>query len=311
MKQVLVLHYSQSGQLTEIVNNIVSSLAQGDDVELNFHEMQLEKNFPFPWKKEDFFGVFPDTFLQKKQPVKPVPQDILNKKYDLVILGYQVWYLTPSLPVSSFLKSDYAKTLFKNANVVTVSGSRNMWIMAQEKVKKHLKNLQANLVGNIALVDRHVNHISVITIVRWMFSGKKKRYLGIFPKPGVSQTDIDNATKFGPIIKSHLIQNKFDSLQENLLKHEAVKIKPFLITVDRKANIIFSKWSTFISKSSEANTKKRKILLKMFNVYLLIAIWIISPVVFVLFLLTYLLNIQKIKRQKEYYASVALLEQIK
>ena len=55
-----------------------------------------------------------------------------------------------------------------------------MWIMAQEKMKKKLKSLNANLVGNIVLADRHINHVSVITIAQWMFSGKKERFLGIF-----------------------------------------------------------------------------------------------------------------------------------
>ena len=31
--------------------------------------------------------------------------------YDLVVLGYQTWYLSPSLPTTGFLKSRYAKVL--------------------------------------------------------------------------------------------------------------------------------------------------------------------------------------------------------
>ncbi|KJD33746.1 dialkylresorcinol condensing enzyme DarA [Tamlana sedimentorum] len=311
MKQVLVLHYSQSGQLTEIVNNIVENFKNDEAVKLHYHNIELKRNFPFPWTKKDFFGVFPDTFLQNYQEVNPVPDAILNNTYDLIIFGYQVWYLTPSLPISSFLQSESAKTLFSGSKVVTVSGTRNMWIMAQEKLKRHLKKLNASLVGNIALVDRHSNYISVITIVRWMFSGEKKKYLGVFPKPGVSQLDINNAVKFGPIIKQHLLENTWASLQDNLLKNDAVEIKPFLITVDRKANVIFTKWANFIHKNSEANTKKRETLLKFFNVYLFIAIWVVSPIVFVLFLLTYVFNIPKIKKQKKYYTSVELLENTK
>src|SRR5690606_26625576 len=161
----------------------------------------------------------------------PVSESILNKKYDLIIFGYSIWYLTPSLPTTSFLNSPDAKKLFENTPVITVIGCRNMWIMAQEKMKKKLQNLQANLVGNIVLVDRHINHVSVITIAQWMFSGKKERFLGIFPKPGVSQKDIDNAITFGPIIKKHILSNNYTALQQGLLANNALKIKPFLITV--------------------------------------------------------------------------------
>jgi hypothetical protein len=305
MKEILVIHYSQSGQLTDIVNNIVSPL-KTEETNLTFLNIEMEKPFPFPWKKDDFYGVFPETFLQIPRKTKPVPEAILNKKYDVIIFGFSIWYLTPSLPTTSFLNSPDAKKLFANTPVITVIGCRNMWIMAQEKMKKKLLELQANLVGNIVLVDRHINHVSVITIAQWMFSGKKERFLGIFPKPGVSQKDIDNSVKFGPIIKKHILNNNYLTLQAELLKEDAVKIKPFLITVDTRANVIFSKWAQLIKTKGDKNPKKRPLFVKMFNYYLLFAIWVIAPIVFILFLLTYLPFYGKFKKMKSYYSSVAL-----
>lgn len=307
MKSVLVIHYSQSGQLTEIVNNIVSPLAK-DNIHVDYHDIKMENPFPFPWTKADFFGIFPETFQQIPEKVKPIPSKILNKNYDLIILGYQIWYLTPSIPINSFLNTSEAKLLLQNKPIITVIGCRNMWIMAQEKMKKKLKELQANLVGNIVLADRHLNHISVITISKWMFSGKKERFLGIFPKPGVSQKDIDEAVKFGPIISKHLKTNNFSTLQEALLSKDAVKIKPFLVTTDKRANLIFSKWAKLIRSKGEKNSKKRVFWVKFFNNYLLFAIWIIAPIVFILFLLTYVFSIHKIKKDKLYYSSVKYKE---
>lgn len=305
MKEVLVIHYSQSGQLTEIVNNIVSPL-NTNETNFTFINIEMETPFPFPWSKKEFYGVFPETFLQIPKKTKPIADNVLHKTYDLIIFGYSVWYLTPSLPTTSFLKSPDAKKLFANTPVITVIGCRNMWIMAQEKMKKQLRELQANLVGNIVLVDRNINHVSVITIAQWMFSGKKERFLGIFPKPGVSQKDINESVKFGDIIKKHLLKNDFSNLQDNLLNQDAVKIKPFLITVDKRANIIFSKWAKLISSKGQKNDSKRQLLVKMFNYYLLFAIWIIAPIVFILFLFSYLPLYGKIKKDKRYYSSVAL-----
>lgn len=307
MKEVLVIHYSQSGQLTEIVNNIVTPL-KNKDLNISFLEIEMETPFPFPWPKNEFFGVFPKTYRQEPQNIKPISEEILNKKYDLIIFGYTIWYLTPSLPTVSFLATPEAKQLLYKTPVITVIGCRNMWIMAQEKMKQRLKKLNANLVGNIVLADRHINHISVITISKWMFSGKKERYLGVFPKPGVSQKDIDESVKFGPIISDAIIQKDFTNLQNKLQKKGAVKIKPFLITVDKRANIIFSKWAQLITIKSEENTKKRSLLVKFFNYYLLFAIWFIAPIVFILFLLTYLPLYGQIKKDKLYYASIALKE---
>lgn len=310
MQHILVIHYSQSGQLTEIVNNVCASLRSSDEITITDYVVEMETPFPFPWTKDKFFGIFPETFMQIPEPVKPMPDEVLSKTYDLIILGYPIWYLTPALPISSFLDTEQAKKVFKNTPVITVIGCRNMWIMAQEKMKRKLQSLQANLVGNIVLADRHINHISVITISHWMFSGVKSRLWGVFPKPGVAQEDIDQAVKFGPVIKTHLKSLNFSTLQAKLLEQGAVTIKPFLITVDKRANLIFSKWAKLIRSKSEKNTTKRYKWAKIFNYYLLFAIWIIAPIVFILFLLTYLFNLHKIKRDKAYYSSVVLKETV-
>ncbi|PWA09089.1 NADPH-dependent FMN reductase family protein [Flavobacterium laiguense] len=300
MKNVLVIYYSQSGQLESIARNIAKPLLQSNDLNVLFHEIKLEKPFPFPWNNEAFFGAFPESFLQIPTALKPVSEEIMKTKFDLILLNYQVWYLTPSIPVNSFLKSPEAKVLLNNTAVVTISGSRNMWVMAQEKVKVLLKQNGALLKGNIALVDRVGNLISVITIVEWMFSGVKKKYLGIFPLPGVSEKDIAESSKFGNVILSSLHENKLDDLQKKLIEIDAVRISSYLVTVDRTANKIFNKWSNFITTKKES----RKLWIKVFKVYLLLAIWLISPIVYILHLVTYPFKIQKIKKEIQYYKGI-------
>ncbi len=300
MKNVLVIYYSQSGQLKEIAQNIAKPFLAADEINVVFHEIQLQKPFPFPWNNDAFYGVFPNSFLQIPTELKPVPTEILNAKFDLILFHYQVWYLTPSIPINSFLKSSEAKTIFDNTPVVTINGSRNMWIMAQEKVKVLLKENNAHLKGNIALVDRTGNLISVITIVEWLFSGVKKRCLGIFPLPGVSEKDILESSKFGEIIYKNLLNNNFDSLQTQLIQNGAVKISSYLVKVDKTANKIFNKWSNFIVNKKE----NKRFWLKLFKIYLLLAIWLISPIVYILHVLSYPFFITKIRSDKKYYQGV-------
>jgi hypothetical protein len=300
MKNVLVIYYSQSGQLDTIARTIAKPLLNSEDITVTFHEIQLEKPFPFPWNNEAFFGAFPESFLQIPSALKPVPKGILDIKYDLILLNYQVWYLTPSIPISSFLKSTEAKVLFNNTPVVTISGSRNMWIMAQEKVKVLLKQNNAILKGNIALVDRVGNLISVITIVEWMFSGVKKKYLGIFPLPGISEKDIDESSKFGNIILSDLRENNLDNLQNKLVENDAVRVSSYLVTVDKTGNKIFDKWSRFIITKNES----RATWIKVFKVYLLLAIWLISPIVYILHILIYPIQSKKRKKIIQHYKGI-------
>lgn len=300
MKNVLVIYYSQSGQLKEIAEQIAKPLVQDNNTQVDFLNIEMENEFPFPWTNETFFGAFPDTFLQNPHTIKPISDELLSKKYDLILFAYQPWYLSPSIPANSFLKSEYARQLFANTPVVTIIGSRNMWAMAQEKVKKLLNTLNSDLVGNIALADRNPNLISAYTIVKWMFTGEKRKF-GILPKPGIAQHEIDQASKFGQIILDHLNSNSFENLQNNLLKIGAVEIRHFLIQIDKTANRMFAKWAAFISKKQPDARKKR---LKGFYYYLVVAIWVLSPIVNLIYWLTYPLRYRKIKKEIAYFRGV-------
>lgn len=301
MKRVLVIYYSQSGQLKRVLDQLVDSLTKDEAIEVNWYEIEMEKPYAFPWKKMDFFDVFPESFRQIEQPILPPSEAILDTKYDLVILGYQVWYLTPSIPINSFLKSSYAKKILADTPIITVSGSRNMWIMAQEKIKKQIQSITGILVGNIALVDRNINLVSVITIVDWMFSGKQRKVYGLLPKPGISTAEIVASKRFGDTIKKYLYSTNYQGLQNELVQQNAVEVRHFLVSMDRKANRLFGIWSALILKSSP---KQRPFLLKCFNVYLFIAIWLISPIVHLIHLLLYPFKYKKIQRDKVYFQGI-------
>ena len=290
MKRVLVVYYTQSGQLKEIIDSVLSPLTE---VTIDFLPIDTAEPFPFPWTDEAFFGAFPESYLQIPQPLKPF--QLAHTDYDLVILGYQVWYLSPSIPFNSFLQHPEAKKLLSGKPVITISGTRNMWVMAHQKVKKLLTDCGAHLVGNIALTDRHHNHISVITIVQWLFSGdKNKRYLGVFPKAGVADKDIQGASVYGTLIAPHLQTGDYTGLQQEIVAHGGVHYRRFLLSAEKKGNRLFGIWAKMIYGS-----KKRKFLLKCFRIYLYIAIWVLMPIVWLLYWLTYPLFFWKVESDKK------------
>ncbi|MBB4117970.1 hypothetical protein GGR32_000242 [Mesonia hippocampi] len=300
-KKVLLIYYSQSGQLKEITQQITKPLHEEDQVQVDVLTIKMETDFPFPWTSEAFFDVFPDTFLQEPHAIKPVSETILKQEYNLILFAYQPWYLSPSIPANSFLKSSYAQQLFsKGVPVVSIIGSRNMWAMAQEKVKQLLKDYDTTLVGNIVLADRNPNLISAYTIVKWMFTGEKRKF-GIFPKPGISQAEINASDKFGEVILKHLKSNNYNKLQTDLLEKGAVEIPHFLIQIDKTANKMFTKWANAI-KNKKGKSRKRW--LKGFYYYLVIAIWILSPIVNVIYWLIYPFRYKKIKKETTYFRGV-------
>lgn len=299
-KKALIIYYSQSGQLKEIADNIIRPMVKDDFYEVDFYEIKPVKDYVFPWEGKDFYNAFPESFQQIPTAIENPPHNILEKNYDLIILAYQIWFLTPSIPINSFLKSDFAKQLMNGKKTITVVGCRNMWAKAQTKVKQLVVAQGGKLVGNIAFADRHLNHISVITIVHWVMGGKKTKKWGIFPKPGVAEKDILEASKFGKLIVEAEKNNHFEGLQEKIIQHDGASLKPFIIFMDEKANKMFAIWSKFVL----ANPNKRKQRVRFFKAYLLIAIWLISPIVYLVFLLTYPLRIGQIKRKKTLYCGV-------
>ncbi len=299
-KKILVIYYTQTGQLKDIVTNVAKPfIIEPDKYEVDFYNIQLKEDFPFPWPADVFFDTFPESYLQVPKEILPPPTEILDKKYDFIIFGYQVWYLTPSIPIISFLKSGFAEKIMKDTPIITVSGTRNMWMLSQEKLKTYFKAFNSKLVGNIALVDRHDNYSSVLTILKWLTTGNKKMKRPL-PDAGVSDEEINSATQYGQIIKKYVNANSWEDLQPELVKNGAVEIRPFLVRVEKVGNKIFTIWSNLIMK----NPQKRKKLVTFFKIYLMFAIWIISPIVLVFHILAYPILFWKRKKQREYFQGI-------
>ncbi len=157
-----------------------------------------------------------------------------------------------------------------------------MWITAFGRAKDLLRAAGANHVATIALTDRHLNLVSIFTIFHWLVGGKKTRYLGFFPLPGVSEADILNTKKFGAAVVPFLEKNEWSGLKEKLVAMKAVALKFHLLFMESKASMMFGIWARVIAKS-----KKRNILLTAFKYYLLIALFIFAPIVFMVDLLVF------------------------
>ena len=296
-KKVLAIYYTQSGQMGDIINSFTAPISQAGATVEKVGIKPVE-TYTFPWKGNKFFAVMPDCVLGVPTDLQPF--DLKEKKYDLIILGYQPWFLSPSIPSNSLLNHPDFKSVLKDTPVVTISAGRNMWLNAFDRIRKSLKDSDARLVGNIALVDRHLNPISFITIFYWMLTGKKERYLNIFPKPGVSEEDIVGTNKFGITVTKHLSTNNWDDLQQNLLAQKAVIVKYPLMFIEGKAKFIFAAWAKFIAKR-----KNKAPWISAFKYYLFVALFLGAPVLLILdaiFIRPF--STKRIKAKKQNYLQV-------
>lgn len=299
-KKVLAIYYTQTGQLSEIMDSFTQPLVQAG-VTVEKLLVQPEQPFVFPWKASVFFDKMPDCVFLQPVPLQPfTPKET---KYDLIIFGYQPWFLSPSLPANSILQHPAFKAVAANTPVVTISGCRNMWLIAQEKVKLLLQQANANLVGNIAIVDRHNNYVSLVTIVHWLLYGRTDRKWGIFPKPGVTPADIDHASVFGSTVLQHLQQESWTGLQPALVAQKAVRVRYHLMFFEHKGAHLFPIWAKQINKRK----KNRAAWVTAFKYYLLFALCVVAPTLYVVdFVLFRVFKLNRIKKQQQYYSGVAL-----
>jgi len=304
MKRALVIFYSQTGQLKEIVDSVTAPL--GEDFELVFEELKPVLPYPFPWRGMLFFQAFPES-VQEIPCVMELFKFNPDQDFDLVILAYQVWYLSPSIPFTAFLQSPEGRKVLKGKPVITILGVRNMWVMAQERVKKQIRDLGGTLVGNIVLVDPYPNLVSVVTIGRWLMKGQQKGkglISGIFPQAGVPEQNIREAAKFGEVIREAFRAGQLDKLQDQLLEKGAVKIKPVLMSIEKRGRMIFGFWSKFVLKKGGYGDPAREGRLKLFKYYLFAVIYLVLPIVSLIFWFTHKIFYKKTWRSMEYYSHV-------
>jgi len=75
-----------------------------------------------------------------------------------------------------------------------------------------------------------------------------------------------------------------------------------LVRVEKVGNKIFTIWSNLIINKKE----RRPLLIKFFKVYLMAAIWIISPIVLIFHILLAPILWRKRQKQKEYLQGINL-----
>lgn len=300
MRQVLVVHFSQTGQLNRLVQSVCAPLQASEGIQVDFLALQPAKPFPFPWPFLGFFRIFPETVLMKPQPLLPLSVDP-EKRYDLVILAYQVWFLSPSLPLTSFLASPEAARLLKDTPVVTLIGCRNMWLIAQEKVKARLHALGARLVDNAVLTDACGTAASFLATPLWMFTGRQKPYSWV-PRAGIDETELTAASRFGDAIARRLLADPHPVERPMLSGLGAVKVDEKLIASEKVGNRSFTLWSRLLTALGPQQSKRRGAGLLVYIVFLICLILTVVPISALLKKLLAPLFKARIQREKAYFA---------
>ncbi len=298
MKRVLVLYYSQSGQLKNMVNSATEPLKASDEVQVDYRKIEPVAKYPYPWPFYPFFDAFPEAIYMNGCEVEPI--DDLEDDYDLIILGYTIWFLSPSIPVTGFMQSEQAKRLFKDKPVVTLIACRDMWVMAQEKMKSLLSDVGATLIDNVVLTDQGGSIYAFVTTPRWLLTGKKDPFWG-FPAAGVSKKELQESSRFGERILEGLKKSEEKAKTPMLTKMGAVTVNGKLVGTEKIATRSFMIWGKLIQKAGEPGSFARKIVITIYAIFLAILVLTIVPLNILVRRLIYPFRKEAIEKSVKYY----------
>jgi hypothetical protein len=302
MKRVLALYFTQTGQLRDIVQATLAPLQTRPDFEVTVAALEPAQRYPFPWPFFRFFNTFPETVYEDVPVVEPKGVD-LDKPYDLVILAYQVWFLSPSLPTTSFLKSEAAKKLLEGRPVITLIGCRNMWLMAQERVKERLEELGARLIDNVVLTDTSHSAFTFISTPLWMLTGNKGPFLnGLVPQAGVPAEDVAACARFGRAIAAQLPGRSPEDGSPMLGGLGAVTVRESLIESEKAIKRSFRLWGALLRGIGKPSSLIRQLVLVLYVIFLVTVILTVVPLLAVVKAILKPLTKARIARQREYFA---------
>lgn len=298
MKRVLVVHFSQTGQLARIVRRLVSPLADaGGEVQLVEEVLRPRAPYPFPWPLLRFFDAMPEAVLLDPPALDPIRA---NGHFDLIVLAYQVWFLSPSGPITAFLKSDEGKRLLRGRPVVTVIGCRNMWLTAQETVKRLVHEAGGELRDNVVFTDNASTMATLITTPRWLLTGRRDAFLGL-PPAGIAEADIAGADRFGHALVQALRAGLERGGKPMLAGLGAARVDPRLIFSERAGSRAFGAWSRIIRFGGKPGSALRAPLVALFCVYLVAMILAVVPASLLLQRLLRPLFARRLRSQKSYF----------
>ena len=275
VKRVLVVRYSQTGQLNALTDRILEPLRADPGIELHVETLAPQRPFPFPWGFFRFLDAFPESAHLVPPPLAPLTLRG-DEDFDLVLLPYQVWYLAPSQPITAFLKHPIAQRVLRGKPVVTVIACRNMWLMAQEKLKGLLADAGARLIDNVVLIDPGPTLATFFTTPRWLLSGQQEGFWGM-PRAGLSDEQIRGSRRFGLALREALHAGREKGTQPLLEGLGAVEANPRLYISERAGTRSFFVWGKLLMAAGKPGAWQRIPLLVLYVVFLVVMIVTVVP----------------------------------
>lgn len=274
-KSVLVILYSQTGQLSAIAEQTLAPLLADACISVHLEILKPVREHPFPWPFFRFLDTFPESAHLVPEQLHPLSVDEATQ-FDLILVFYQVWFLAPSRPVIAFLDTPIAQRMLRGKPVVTIIACRNMWMQAHTRMRKVLAHIGARHLDNVVLTDRAPTVATLLTTPLWLLTGRKTPVPGL-PTAGVTPVEIKRSIRFGRALRDALHAGHERGEAPLLSGLSAVEAQPQLMVSERAGSRSFYLWGKLLRLAGPPGAWPRKPLLVFYVIFLLGIIVTVVP----------------------------------
>ena len=252
--RVLVVWYSQSGQLRRVAESVAAPLEEAG-AEVRWAKLTPTREFPFPWDLRSFLGVFPDTVAGRGCALERLELED-GERFDLVILAYTVWFLSPSLPVQALFASPLSAALH-GTPVVSLIACRNMWLSAERTVRRLVRGAGGVHAGTIAVTDDGPAWATFVTTPRWLLTGRRARFLRVFPPAGISDATISSLRRFGEALAERGNRLGAPEVSAALADLDPLQVDRPMVLPDLAFGRAFRVWAAAIQRTTRPGSAGR------------------------------------------------------
>lgn len=231
-RNILVVYFSQTGRVKAGLEDYLKKYREAGD-EIEIHAIKAIEKLPFPWGFFKFFSIMPETVLGPSMEIKPLAIST-DKTWDLVVLGFPVWFLSVAPPMKSFLLGQ-GKTLLKGMTVQPFISCRELWISGYNDFVEIADKIGFATYIPLVIKEPLASWKTYLSTPIYLMTGKK-----IYKDNALSWRDAHSTAS-----------NRF---------------------IERVGKASFLFWATLLKRVSPPKTVRRSIAICFFFLYLLLAI---------------------------------------
>ncbi|MDO4721765.1 hypothetical protein [Porphyromonas circumdentaria] len=250
-RRIRVIYYSQSGTLRKVLGSFLEPLSKSYDV--IWYPIYSKKPFPFPWTWKRFFDVLCPAIASDEIGCSCENIEVVDD--DIVLLGFQPWFLSLSLPMQSFINSPLFANLVSKRDVILFTCYRNTGAIVRQAVANKVEGNGGVIIAELEIFDHSKDFLSSIRFANWFFTGRNNPFDGM-----------EKSIKEASTILSNTLSTK--------LKYR-IQNKEITITKEKMILDIFQKWTRFI----RPNNKVIECRLLLFQIWIVFSLIFISPLI--------------------------------